>query len=151
MQKNLAFHIPIYTLDNSAFPKPLNENYDYWVPLISCFLEKTDTVEIHCWNEEVETIKEIKALPLSKFKTFKEENITIFKGKKNLILLNYLLKNYTNNLGDFKWFTVNLDLGIVPIFHSGHWGTEFFVPNTTEKEIAIIKSVTPPETSFHQY
>ncbi|WP_342543622.1 hypothetical protein MHH33_08930 [Paenisporosarcina sp. FSL H8-0542] len=151
MQNNLFFHIPFYTHDNSAFPKPVNGNYNYWVSLINYFLEKTDTIEIHCWDEEVDTIEEIKALPLSTFKMIKEENITIFKGNKTSNLSNYLLNHYTNNIEEFKWFTVNLDLGMVPMFHSGHWGTEFFVPNVTEKEIAVIKSVTPSETRFHQY
>ena len=56
-----------------------------------------------------------------------------------------------NESGKFKWFTVNLATGSGPVFHSGHWGTEFFVPNATEEEIVLIKSVTPAETSFYQY
>jgi hypothetical protein len=37
------------------------------------------------------------------------------------------------------------------IFHSEHWGMEFFAPNVNEKDIAFIKSVMPKETNFNQY
>ncbi|RDU38750.1 hypothetical protein DRW41_04100 [Neobacillus piezotolerans] len=151
MQNNLAFNIPTYTQDNSTFPNPVNENYDYWGPIINCFLEKSDTIEIHCWNDEIDTIEEIGTLTLNTFEMVKEDNITIFKGKKTSVLSDYLLNNNTNNAGEFKWFTVNLHIGTVSVFHSGHWGTEFFVPNATEKDIAFIKSVVPIETSFHQF
>ncbi|WHY85923.1 hypothetical protein QNH39_25665 [Neobacillus novalis] len=151
MENNLVFNIPSYTDDNSAFPKPVHRNYDYWVPLINHFLAKSDTIEIHCWNEEIDTIEEIKSLHIGTFEMFKEENITIFKGKKTSTLSDYLMNNNMNIFGEFKWFTVNFDKGMVPVFHSGHWGTEFFVPNAMEKDIAIIKSVTPTETSFNQY
>lgn len=147
MKNNLAFNIPTYTENDSVFPKPENENYDYWVPLIKYFLAKSDTIEIHCLNEEIDTIEEIKKLRLNTLMVI-EENITVIKGRNSSILSNYLLENFINNSGEFKWFTVNLDKGIVPVFHSGHWGTEFFVPNAMEKDIEVIKSVTPTETSF---
>ncbi|PEJ54365.1 MULTISPECIES: hypothetical protein [unclassified Bacillus (in: firmicutes)] len=149
MQKNLVFHIPTYTDDHSTFPKPVNEEYDYWTPLIKYFLLKSDTIEIHCWNEEIDTFEEIKKL--NSFEIYKEDRITILKGMKNSILSMYLSKHHINNIGEFKWFTVNLNKGIVPVFHSGHWGTEFVVTNASEKDIELIKSIIPAKTSFHQY
>ncbi len=115
VQNNLAFNIPIYTQDNSTFPKPVNEKYDYWSPLI---LEKSDTIEIHCWNDEIDIIEDINTLSLNTFEMFQEDNITIFKGKKTFALSNYLLNDYTNNMGEFKWFTVNLDIGPTTPLHS---------------------------------
>ncbi|WP_088015045.1 hypothetical protein [Gottfriedia acidiceleris] len=149
MQNNLVFHIPTYTDDDSTFPKPVNENYDYWDQLIKYFLQKSDTIEVHCWNEEIDTIEEIKKL--NSFEIYKEDNITVFKGMKNSILSMYLSKHHINNIGEFKWFTVNLKKGMVPVFHSGHWGTEFVVPNAIDEDIELIKSIIPAETSFHQY
>ena len=151
MKNKLTFNIPTYTDDNSTFPKPVKKNYDYWIPLLEYFLTKSDRIEIHCWNEEIETIEEIKYLHKNDFEIVKEENITIFRGKKISILSGYLLNNNINKIGEFKWFTVNLEKGMVSVLHSGHWGTEFFVPNALEKDVEYIKSVTPTETIFHQY
>jgi hypothetical protein len=148
LQKNLAFNISTYTCGDSTFPKPDIENYNYWVSLLSYYLKKADTIEIHCWNEEIETIEELDSLNLV---MVNEENITIFKGKKTPDLSNYLLNNFMNIFGEFKWFTVNLDSGKDLVMHSGHWGTEFLIAHATEKDIQFIKSVVPPETGFHQH
>ncbi|MGY6212269.1 hypothetical protein ACXEO8_20045 [Cytobacillus firmus] len=150
MNKNLVFHIPTYTKHNSAFPKPLNDNYGYWVPLINFFLPKSDTIEIHCWNEEIEIINEIKRFNINKFE-MQDENITIFKGMKFCILSDYLLNKNLDEKGNFKWFTVNLNYKGEPVFHSGHWGTEFFVTNAKEKDIEIIKSAIPTGTNLYQF
>lgn len=151
MQNNIVFTIPTYTDAQSFFPKPVNENYDYWTPLIDYFLAKSDTFELHCWNVEIDTIEEIKKLHLDAIDIVIEEKITIIKGKNSPILSNYLLENNLNYAGEFKWFTVNLDVGIVRVFHSGHWGTEFFVPNVMEEDIEYIKNVIPNEAIFHRY
>ena len=150
MQYNLAFNIPTYTDDESTFPKPLIGNYDYWTALFEHFLTSSDTIEIHCWNEEIETILEIKSLYQNELEIVIGENLTIIRGGKHPTLSDYLLNNYLNKIGEFKWFTVNLDKDMVSVFHSGHWGTEFFVPNTLKSDVALIKSLIPDETSFHQ-
>lgn len=150
MQYNLAFNIPTYTDDESTFPKPLNGNYDYWTVLFEHFLTCSNTIEIHCWNEEIETISEIKSLCKNEQEIVKGENPTIFRCQKQPPLSDYLLNNYLNKIGEFKWFTVNLDKVMVSVFHSGHWGTEFFVPNALKSDVALIKSLIPDGTSFHQ-
>ena len=150
MQYNVAFNIPTYTDDESTFPNPVIGNYYYWIVLFEHFLKSSDTIEIHCWNEEFETISEIKALYKNELKIVKGENITIFRWRKHPIVSDYLLNNYLNSLGEFKWFTVNLDKDMMSVFHSGHWGTEFYVPNALKSDVALIKSVIPRETSFHQ-
>ncbi|MCM3667252.1 hypothetical protein M3204_22910 [Mesobacillus subterraneus] len=148
MEKNLAFNISTYTCGDSAIPKPDIDNYNYWISLINYYLKKADTIEIHCWNEEIETIEELDSLNLE---MVNEENITIFKGKKTPVLSNYLLNSYMNKFRECKWFTVNLESGMDIVMHSGHWGTEFVIPNPKEKDIQFIKSVVPPETSFEQH
>ncbi|MCM3530143.1 hypothetical protein [Cytobacillus oceanisediminis] len=150
MGKNLVFHIPTYTKVNSTFPKPSNDNYDYWVPLINYYLPKSDTIEIHCWNEEIEIIREIKCLNINMLE-MQDEKITIFKEKKICTLSDYLFNKKLDQNDNFKWFTVNLICDGVTVFHSGHWGTEFFVPNAEERDILLIKNVIPPETNLHKY
>ncbi|WP_449620734.1 hypothetical protein [Robertmurraya sp. Marseille-Q9965] len=135
--------LPTYSSENSSIRLPMCGNYDYWATLIQYFSPKANMVEIHCWNEEVETIKDVKSL-------FKEKmfdgNLTIFRGENDSIITDYLLKEHLNRFGEFKWFTVNLDMDTSSVFHSGHWATELFVPNATETDIAFFKSVIPAET-----
>ncbi|TQR15626.1 hypothetical protein [Psychrobacillus soli] len=85
------------------------------------------------------------------FELVMENNLAIFKGNKELDLLNYLLFNYVDKEGKLKWFSIFLSKNTSPIFHSEHWGREFFAPNVNKKDIAFIKSVTPNETNFNQY
>ncbi|SFB06741.1 MULTISPECIES: hypothetical protein [unclassified Bacillus (in: firmicutes)] len=147
----LVFHIPNYTKDHSSFPMPIGGGYSYWFPLLSFFLDKANTLEIHCWNEEIETIEEMQTLYKESFEIVAEENLTIFKAVKSDELKSYLLNNHLNDDGKLKWFTVNLDKGLTQVFHSGHWGTEFFVPTASEEDITFIESVTPIGTQMHQY
>lgn len=148
MQYNLAFNIPTYTDDDSTFPKPDIGNYDYWTALLEHFLTSSNTIEIHCWNEEIETISEIKSLYKNELGIVKEGNLTILSGQIHSTLSDYLLNNYLNKIGEFKWFTVNLVKDMVSVFHSGHWGKEFFVPNVLKRDVAFIMSVIPDETVF---
>ncbi|EDL63492.1 hypothetical protein [Bacillus sp. SG-1] len=104
---NLYFLIPTYTEGDSTFPKPVSGDYKYWFSLISAFLKKSDTIEIHCWNEEIDTVEEIVSLKQG-FKKINEENLTIFKGKVTSIIIKFILNNYCNKQGELKWFTLNL-------------------------------------------
>lgn len=151
MKNNLVIHIPTYTEDHSAFPKPVNDNYEYWVSLLKFYLEKSDMAEIHCWNEETETIDEIKSFHTEEIEMIKQENLIIFKWKITSFLTDYLLFRHLNKNGELKWFTVNLNKGLKNVFHSGHWGTEFLVPHVTKRDVSLIQSVTPEETDFYQF
>ena len=124
---------------------------DYWVPLMNYFLSQSDTLEIHCWNEEEVIIEETKSMLEDSFEIIMENNLTIFKGNKALDIVNHLLSNNVNVEGKIKWFSIFLSKNSTTIFHSEHWGTEFFAPNVNEKDIAFIKSVMPIETNFNQY
>ncbi|MCM3358735.1 hypothetical protein [Psychrobacillus sp. MER TA 171] len=124
---------------------------DYWVPLMNYFLSQSDTLEIHCWNEEEVVIEETKSMLEDSFEIIMENNLTIFKGNKALDIVNHLLSNNVNVEGKIKWFSIFLSKNSTTIFHSEHWGTEFFAPNVNEKDIAFIKSVMPIETNFNQY
>ncbi len=151
MDFNVTINITVFTDANSTFPKPVAENYDYWFPLLNYFLTKSDTIEIHCWNEEIDTINEIQSLFKGKMEVVKEDNLTIFKLIKSIITIDYLLNNSINKKGELKWFTVNLEKMMKPIFHSGHWGTEFFIPSFTKEDIEFIKSIIPKQAILHKF
>ncbi|MCT8136685.1 hypothetical protein H1D32_02325 [Anaerobacillus sp. CMMVII] len=150
MKSKFVVEIPTYSEGDSSFPKPVTGNYDYWVPILSYFLEESDMIEIHCWNEEAETIKEVKSLHKG-LELASKGHLTIIKGSKTDAITDYLLNNHLSNRGDFKWFTVNLIKEYQPLFHSGHWGTQFFAEAVTEEEIAFITSVLPEESNLLQY
>ncbi|MCK1997930.1 hypothetical protein MPH47_11935 [Psychrobacillus psychrodurans] len=128
-----------------------DEKNDYWGPLMNYFLSQSDTIEIHCWNEEKEVVEEVKSMLKASFETVNENNLTIFKGNISLDVVNHLLSNNVNIEGKIKWFSIFLSKNATTIFHSEHWGMEFFAPNVNEKDIAFIKSVMPKETNFNQY
>ena len=127
------------------------EKNDYWVPLMNYFLVQSDTIEIHCWDEEEEVVEETKSMLKNSFETVTENKLTIFKGNKALDVVNHLLFNNVDTEGKLKWFSIFLSENTTTIFHSEHWGREFFAPNVNEKDIAFIKSVMPNETNFNQY
>lgn len=151
MKHQLHFTVPTFTEEFEVFPIPETENYDYWVLLMRNFIEQSDTIEIHCWNDEKDIIKETTLLFKDSSEIVNERDITIIKGSKTEEISNHLLYKNVKTNGKLKWFSIFLSRNKTPLFHSEHWGTEFFVPNLSEKDIAYIKSVTPKETNFNQY
>ena len=143
--------IETYTEINSTFPKPKADNYNYWVPLIKFFIDKSDQIEIHCWNEEIETIEEIKSIPKEKLNIVIEGEVTIFKGNITSAIRDYLLYDNINKNKKLKWFTVIFRKQLDTIFSSEHWGTEFIATAVSETEIEYIKNITPSKTIFHLY
>lgn len=137
-----------YQLHFSLF---VYEQINYWVPLMKYFLLKSDTIEIHCWNDEKVIVEETKSILKGNFEIISEYNLTIFKGNITSDVVNFLLCNNVDAEGKIKWFSIFLSKSASTIFHSEHWGMEFFAPNVNEKDIAYIKSVMPIETNFNQY
>lgn len=127
---------------------PLPDDYEYWEPLVSRFLEGTDTVEIHCWNEEQEAIQEVQSV--LNCSVHVSDHITVFKITNTKSAKDILLSKYEKN-HRFKWFTVNLIRQGELIFHSGHWATEFAVTVKNAEEASKIKTITPKNTDFFIY
>jgi len=151
VQNNICIHIPSYSnefISSAVLPEI---GYDFWAPLLEYFLVKSDTIEIHFWNVEIDSIEEIKSLFKGNIEIRKEGELTIFKANITPSFSKYLLKSNLNKRSELKWFTLNLRKDKISVFHSGHWGTEFYVPNFTERDITFIKSVTPDGTYFNQY
>ncbi|MFT9597419.1 hypothetical protein [Mesobacillus sp.] len=127
---------------------PLTDDYEYWRPLVEHFLERTDTVEIHCWNEEQVAIKEIQSVLNSSVHV--GDHMTVFKISNDKSAQDILLNKYEKN-HKFKWFTVNLIRQGEVIFHSGHWATEFAVTIKNAEEVPWIQKITPKNTDFLIY
>lgn len=151
MKYKLHFTISAYTKELDTFPIPENENYDYWVSLIRNFIKHSDTIEIHCWNDEEDVIKEMAILFNGSSKIITEGKITVIKGSLTDNVSNYLLNESIKTSGRLKWFSIFLSKNNTSVFQSEHWGTEFFAPCLSEEDIAYIKLLTPTGTSFHQY
>ena len=134
-----------------AFPDTMLENYDYWVPLMKYFIQKSDTIEIHCWNEEKEVIQETKAFFQDDPELPEDMELTIFQGILTEDISHHLLYNHIAEMENIKWFSIFFSKGDTTMFHSEHWGTEFFAPNISEEEISFITSVMPKDTNFNQY
>lgn len=142
MQKNIIMHFPLNTEQNSSL-----EPNSFWRQIMKYFLQKADSIEIHCWNEETTTIEEIKSQFYLDTDIIQEDKLTIFHGKNTAAFTQYI----SNKAGALKWFTVNLMNGKTMVLHSSHWGTEIFVPNVTEQEISFIKSVSPKDALIESY
>jgi len=133
------------------FEPPYCDNYDYWVSLMTHYLSRSDMMEIHCWTEESEVIEELESILENSYEAVVESNITIFKVKTTPEVIHHLLTANIGKEGEIKWFSIFLSKNNKTVFHSEHWGKEFFAPDVNEEEIAFITSVMPKETNFHQY
>lgn len=149
MKYQLHFTISEYFQGVDGYPVP--EDYGYWVPLMKHFIERSDTVEIHCWNEEKEVIKEMNALVQSHPRLPKDVNLTIFHCSLTDEVAHHLLYEHIAETENIKWFSIFLSKGDITMFHSEHWGTEFFAPDLSQEDIAYIRSVMPKVTNFHEY
>jgi hypothetical protein len=133
------------------FTPPVCDKYDYWVSLMTHYLSRSDLLEIHCWNEEREVLEELASLLENPYEKVIETNLTIFKMKTMPDVVNHLLTDNIGREGEIKWFSIFLSKNNKTIFHSEHWGTEFFAPDVNEEDIEFITSVMPEGTNFHQY
>ncbi|MGM7681161.1 hypothetical protein ACSVDA_03305 [Cytobacillus sp. Hm23] len=147
MHSKLYFAVPLYMEKNSDVAIPIS--YDYWIPLITYFSTQSNTVEIHCWNVEKKTIKELVSIKGTNIKHVLDE-ITILQTELHPHLINYLLSDYLDNMGRVKWFSLFFYNDETECFNSGHWGTEFFVHRTNKDEVHKLRTIMPNDTIFHE-
>ena len=149
MKYQLYFSISEHGVGEDDYT-PIHEDYSFWVSVMRYFMEKSDSVEIHCWNGEEEVIEETKFF--FKGEPERPDNMTVFQGALTEELAAHLLTAPVTRSGNIKWFSIFLSKGDQTLFHSEHHGSEFFAPNLSKKEIAYIKSVMPAAiTNYHQY
>ncbi|ALC90456.1 hypothetical protein AM500_12165 [Bacillus sp. FJAT-18017] len=149
MRTNLYFTIPTITDEYSTSTMPYTLKYDYWQPLVNYFIPKADTIEIHCWTEEEQILTELNNFFHGDGKI--EENLAIFKGNLNLILEELVANHFSGTDSTFKWFTLNLLQSEILVFHSGHWATEFFVPEANDKEWEQLVRIMPKGKDWLRY
>lgn len=146
--ENLHFEISFYSeAEGSPYGIPIPEHYDYWVPLMTYFIGKSDEVEIQCWNEETKTIEETKAIT-NEFEISYKKHLTYFKAKLTPVIIENLLYHNLTQHGELKWFSVFLSKDNQSILNMGHWSNENTADNLTHQEIEFIKSVMPKDTSY---
>lgn len=151
LKTQLQFELTEFAGDRGEDRIPASGNYNYWLLLMEYFLAKSDTFEIHCWNEEVASIDELTSKLPGLFEITKESQMTIFMGLLTVEIAEFLLTHHVGKDGTLAWFSVFLSNGEQHIFSSEHWGTEFFVPDVTEEDLVFIKHVAPDETNFNRY
>ncbi|TWT04444.1 hypothetical protein FQV26_16025 [Planococcus sp. CPCC 101016] len=151
LKTQLQFELTEFA-DNQASDRiPAIGNYDYWLLLMEYFLAKSDTFEIHCFNEEAAAIEELTSSFPGLFDIDKKGGMTIFSGLLTLEIAQFLMSHHVSEKKMLKWFSVFLSRGEQHIFSSEHWGTEFFVPDVTEEDLLFIKHVAPYGTHFNEY
>lgn len=151
LKTQLQFELTEFKDDPESERIPATENYDYWLLLMEYFLAKSDTFEIHCFNEEVTAIRELTSDLPGLFESNEKQGVTIFTGPLTADIIKFLLTRHLIEQKRLAWFSVFLNRGEQLIFTSEHWGTEFFVPDVTEEDLLFIKHVAPDDMIFNQY
>ncbi|ANU26703.1 hypothetical protein [Planococcus versutus] len=151
LKKQLHFELTEFADDREKERIPATANYDYWLLLMEYFLAKSDTFEIHCWNEEFAVVNEITLNLPGLVEITKEQKMTIFAGLLTVEIAEFLLTHHVYENKRLAWFSVFLSRGEQHIFSSEHWGTEFFVPDVTQEDLLFIKHVTPDDAAFNVY
>lgn len=151
LKTQLQFELTEFAGERETERIPAIGNYDYWLLLMEYFLAKSDLFEIHCFDEETETIEELSFHLPGSFDIDKKLGMTIFSGLLTLDIAEFLMTRHVSRKKKLKWFSVFLSKGEQHIFSSEHWGTEFFVPDITEEDLLFIKHVAPEDARFNQY
>lgn len=150
MNYKYYFSVPSY-FTNEGIQVPCVENLNYWTQIMEYFLDQSDSIEIHCWDEEITVIEELINVSGDAMEIKQNGQLTVFNIKTTSSFNQFLLQNYIDKNGRVKWFSIFLSFEETTVFHSEHWGTEFFAPCVSEIEIDFIQSVMPIDTNFHRY
>ncbi|WP_346234559.1 hypothetical protein MKY04_13040 [Lysinibacillus telephonicus] len=126
-------------------------NYKYWFFLIDYFIKFADFIEFHIWNEEVEIIEELSLKTDLEKGSLHPIEMVCFQGEVNQQLMNFILNESLNELGEIKWFSIFLKKKDYTFFESSHWGSEIYIEDLNEQEITLIKSKMPANASFHHF
>lgn len=129
----------------------LPSDYIYWIPLMNYFLNYSDAIEIHCWNEDDKVIKEIRKKIGNDTVCKIEGNLTIFSGVQTIQITRYLTHNHLNEHNQLKWFSVFLSKNGFSFFNSEHYGTEFVGFGLDKKQVKSIYKIMPKDTNFSSW
>ncbi|MGM7680613.1 hypothetical protein ACSVDA_00535 [Cytobacillus sp. Hm23] len=148
MSNKMYFSVSTYVKEDSWIGVPVN--YDYWIPLIKHFLKHSNSIEIHCWNEEQKIIDEL--MRINEDYTIDVLNdMTVIKTVLSPKLVSLLTTNHLDNKGKIKWFSLFFYKDGNRTYNSEHWGTEFVVSALNKDETITIRNIMPKDTNFHEY
>lgn len=125
------------------------QNYKYWYFLIEYFINSADFIELHIWNDEVETIEELSLKTNLEKINLSPMKMVCFQGDINKKIINFILQESLNQNGEIKWFSLFLKYNGNCFFESSHWGSEINIENPDKKEIKMIKNMMPQNAVFH--
>lgn len=145
---NIHFDITAVTESREGYH--FAADYSFWVPLIDYFLVEADAFEIHCWEDELETIEEI-LQELDGATCRKEGKVFIVGGELDDKAKAFLRSRPFNEAGQLKWFSVFLDQGGLELFSSEHYGTEFVGYGLDIKQKKFFQSTLPKDVSVLEW
>lgn len=116
---------------------------DWWKKLVRHFVKTGDPLEIRCWKEESEIIRQA-----SLYGTAAEDGFEIsVKGTVTPGLLEELLAEGQLEKGLFqqatRYFTIHTQHASLH-FWSEHYGTELYIDGASSDDISFVSSVISP-------
>ena len=115
----------------------------WWRKVVTHFLRVGDPLEIRCWKEEEEEVRQA-----SKYGPPAAENYEVsVKGIVTAEFLEEILSDEPTDKSLYnkmtKYFTINLERGPLR-FCSAHYGTEMYIEGASAEDISFFKRTLAP-------
>ncbi|MGI2328097.1 hypothetical protein [Planococcus sp. YIM B11945] len=143
-------HCEITAFSASDDGHHMAEDYAFWPPLIAYFIDRSDAFEIHCWEEEQETVEQIQR-ELDQVQLQKEGHTAVFSGPLTPETKAFFPTKALNNKNQLKWFSVFLLKDGQSLFSSEHYGTELIGYGLTDEQTKFLQEALPENASFTKY
>lgn len=126
-------------------------SYEYWEPLISYFINRSNNFRIDCWAGEEKAIQ--RAATFGEILETELKNMKVFTGKLTKEFINELINNPFDGDGKIQWFSIFLMNEDRFIFSLEHYGSELVFDSVSEEDVAYICSVMPEDFDIqvHDY
>lgn len=135
------------TLCSKSAPDTIAIDFSFYEPLMTMFLKNSDYIIISCWDKEKNIVKEI----LQNLNIISKETLNVgqivFKVKNDCNLKNLLLKNFLNDKGLLKWFSLYA-VNDATKYYIEHYGCEIYFNNISIDDVNYIKSIINNNTTM---
>jgi hypothetical protein len=128
---------------------PYLENYGALRKIMERFMENCESLEVHCWEDETDAIRELAAV--SDQVDVDGGNPTIIRTKCTREVKDLILNRGLNEKNQYKWFTVFFKRGGEIYFSAEHWGSSAYIPNVGEEDIKFIRAAAGKDADIFQY
>ena len=115
----------------------------WWREVVKHFLRAGDPLEIRCWKEEEDEIRQA-----SRYGTPAAENYEV--SVKSIVTDEFLEEILSDEPTDkslynkmTKYFTINTERGDLR-FCSAHYGTELYIEGASEEDVSFFKGIMAP-------